>query len=122
MKTGTTWLKALSFTIATRGHRPSDDGSDMTTVSLRTAVPHDCIPFLEFHEYSTAVTGSEIPLFASHLPYTCLPKSVIHSDCKIVYICRDPKDTFVSMWFFLRKFVAGKNSTDVKLRLHRRRF
>ncbi|PPD66526.1 hypothetical protein GOBAR_DD36602 [Gossypium barbadense] len=117
MKTGTTWLKALSFTIATRGHRPSDDGSDMTTVSLRTAVPHDCIPFLEFHEYSTAVTGSEIPLFASHLPYTCLPKSVIHSDCKIVYICRDPKDTFVSMWFFLRKFVAGKNSTDQRLNL-----
>ncbi|MBA0714109.1 hypothetical protein Golax_013105 [Gossypium laxum] len=53
MKTGTTWLKSLSFTIATRGHRPSDDGSDMTTVSLRTA-------------------------------------------------------------FFLRKFVAGKNSTDVE--------
>ncbi|PPR92252.1 hypothetical protein GOBAR_AA28420 [Gossypium barbadense] len=114
MKTGTTWLKALSFAIATRGHLPSDDGSDMTTVSLRTAVPHDCIPFLEFNEYSTAVTGSEIPLFASHLPYTCLPKSIIDSDCKIAYICRDPKDTFVSMWFFLRKFVAGKNSTDVE--------
>ncbi|MBA0801490.1 hypothetical protein Gohar_011854 [Gossypium harknessii] len=89
MKTGTAWLKALSFTIATRGHRPSDDG-----------LPSN--------------GGSEIPLFASHLPYTCLPKSVIDSDCKIVYIRRDPKDTFVSMWFFLRKFVAGKNSTDVE--------
>ncbi|KAL4296210.1 hypothetical protein GQ457_12G005530 [Hibiscus cannabinus] len=121
MKTGSTWLKALSFTIVTRGsHRL--DGSD-PTIPLRTTVPHDCIPFLEFNEYSTTTTtttttttvaaeGSKIQLYASHLPYTCLPKSIHDSNCRIVYICRDPKDTFVSMWFFLEKFVSNQTKTD----------
>ncbi|XP_017974845.1 PREDICTED: flavonol sulfotransferase-like [Theobroma cacao] len=96
MKTGCTWLKSLSFAIATRGQY------DDSTSPLRTTVPHDCIPFLEYGEYSTA-EGPRIPLVASHLPYTFLPKSIIDSGCKIVYLCRDPKDTFVSMWHFFRK-------------------
>ncbi|KAK9009324.1 hypothetical protein V6N11_035865 [Hibiscus sabdariffa] len=92
------------------------DGSD-PTIPLRTTVPHDCIPFLEFNEYSTTTTtvageGSKIQLYASHLPYTCLPKSIHDSNCRIVYICRDPKDTFVSMWFFLKKFVSNQTKTD----------
>ncbi|XWS53904.1 hypothetical protein CRYUN_Cryun10bG0040400 [Craigia yunnanensis] len=100
MKTGCTWLKALSFAIATRTQ------FDDSNIPLRTTVPHDCIPFLEYGEYSTAA-GPKIPLIASHLPYTCLPRSIIDSGCKIVYLCRDPKDTFVSMWHFFRKIVEN---------------
>ncbi|XP_065626470.1 flavonol 4'-sulfotransferase-like [Quercus suber] len=45
----------------------------------------------------------DIPLVATHIPYTSLPKSVINSSCKIVYICRDPKTVFVSLWHFSNK-------------------
>ncbi|OMO99622.1 hypothetical protein COLO4_13192 [Corchorus olitorius] len=99
MKTGNTWLKSLCFSIATRTQ------FDDSTSPLRTAVPHDCIPFLEYAEYFTA-QGPKIPLFASHIPYTCLPKSIIDSGCKIVYLCRDPKDTYVSMWHFFGRVMA----------------
>ncbi|OMO70190.1 hypothetical protein COLO4_28717 [Corchorus olitorius] len=105
MKTGCTWIKSLCFSIATRSQ------FDDSTSPLRTTVPHDCIPFLEFGEYFTA-QGPKIPLFASHLPYTCLPESVIDLGCKIIYLCRDPKDTYVSMWHFFRKVVATTTPGD----------
>ncbi|KAL3576959.1 hypothetical protein D5086_022242 [Populus alba] len=41
-KTGTTWLKALTFAILTRSRL-----SGSTTSSLLTKMPHDCVPFLE---------------------------------------------------------------------------
>ncbi|OMO99621.1 hypothetical protein COLO4_13191 [Corchorus olitorius] len=102
MKTGSTWLKSLSFLIATRSSKFDD-----STGPLRTMVPHDCIPFLEFGEYYSTPTGPKTPLFASHLPYTCLPKSIIDSGCKIVYLCRDPKDTYVSLWHYFRNALAS---------------
>lgn len=40
-------------------------------------------------------------LFRTHLPYTMLPESIkSHNNSKIVYITRNPKDTFVSQWHF----------------------
>ncbi|CAH2047803.1 unnamed protein product [Thlaspi arvense] len=42
-------------------------------------------------------------LFASHLPHGLLPESILESGCKMVYIWRGPKDTFVSMWSFFQK-------------------
>ncbi|KAK3437641.1 hypothetical protein EUGRSUZ_C02346 [Eucalyptus grandis] len=29
---------------------------------------------------------------------------VRHSNCKLVYLCRNPKDTFISMWLYFNKF------------------
>ncbi|XP_017974825.1 PREDICTED: cytosolic sulfotransferase 16-like [Theobroma cacao] len=106
LKTGCTWLKALSFSIATRTQ------FDNSTSPLQKWVPHDCIPFLEHGEYSTA-PGPRIPLFATHLQYTCLPKSIIDSGCKIVYICRDPKDTFVSMWHFFQRITKCNSKQEL---------
>ncbi|XVF69357.1 hypothetical protein PTKIN_Ptkin11bG0075000 [Pterospermum kingtungense] len=94
MKTGSAWLKALSFSIVTRTQFNS------CTSPLKTTFTHHCIPFLEYGELSQ---GPEFPLLATHMPYTCLAESVIDSGCKIVYLCRDPKDTFVSMWHFLKE-------------------
>ncbi|KAK1361519.1 Sulfotransferase [Heracleum sosnowskyi] len=98
-KTGTTWLKALSFSIATRNRY------DIPSSPLQTASPHECMPFLEYdipksqsHKYYP-----EIPLFSTHVPYTTMPESITASDCKIVYICKDPTDTFVSWWHFVHK-------------------
>ncbi|KAM7273169.1 hypothetical protein ACFE04_027833 [Oxalis oulophora] len=39
-------------------------------------------------------------ILASHIPYNLLPNSILDSGCKMVYICRDPKDMFVSLWHF----------------------
>ncbi|KAE8714793.1 Detected protein of unknown function [Hibiscus syriacus] len=39
-------------------------------------------------------------LFHTHLPYRALPESIKTTNCKLVYIARNPKDTLVSMWHF----------------------
>ncbi|GLJ35691.1 hypothetical protein SUGI_0717160 [Cryptomeria japonica] len=37
-------------------------------------------------------------VFHTHVPYQLLSESIKSSGCKIMYICRNPKDTFVSLW------------------------
>lgn len=97
-KTGTTWLKALAFAIVTR------DKFDTYSSPLLTTVPHECIPFLEIDLVQNLVKRDpKLPLLATHVPYTLLPKSIISSRCKVVYIYREPKDSFVSLWHFTHK-------------------
>ncbi|KAH0909855.1 hypothetical protein HID58_033176, partial [Brassica napus] len=74
-KTGTTWLKALTSAIANRSR--FDDSSNSLL--------------------------KQNTLFATHLPHGLLPESISKSGCKMVYIWRDPKDTFISMWTFFQK-------------------
>jgi hypothetical protein len=51
-------------------------------------------------------------LFATHVPFVALPGSVAGGPAvpggKIVYVCRNPKDTLVSLWHFINKFRANK--------------
>ncbi|KAL0451099.1 UNVERIFIED_CONTAM: Cytosolic sulfotransferase 12 [Sesamum latifolium] len=53
-------------------------------------------------------------LFSTHSPHVSLPESVKQNPaCKIVYLCRNPKDIFVSLWHFtnkLRPQDTGANS------------
>ncbi|KAI5660064.1 hypothetical protein M9H77_28857 [Catharanthus roseus] len=103
-KTGTTWLKALTFAISTRNGFGDNH-------PLLTNMPHECVPFLEVdfvhHDDTTYNRDPQLPLLATHLPYTSLPKSIIESKgCKIIYIWRDPKDTLVSLWHFLIKLIG----------------
>ncbi|CAJ1978313.1 unnamed protein product [Sphenostylis stenocarpa] len=46
---------------------------------------------------------SEPRLLGTHIPFPSLPNSIKESNCKIVYICRNPFDTFVSAWEFYPK-------------------
>ncbi|GAA0169579.1 transferase [Lithospermum erythrorhizon] len=39
-------------------------------------------------------------MLATHAPIGLLPKSLLESKCKLVYLSRNPKDTFVSYWHF----------------------
>ncbi|KAF2321425.1 hypothetical protein GH714_041018 [Hevea brasiliensis] len=96
-KTGTTWLKALAYAIVTRSK--FNDSKN----PLLTKAPHDCVPFLEIDAARNASNRDpEIPLVATHIPYNSLPTSILESGCKLVYLCRDPKDVLISMWHFLR--------------------
>ncbi|KAK6925157.1 Sulfotransferase domain [Dillenia turbinata] len=101
-KCGTTWLKALIFTIMNRTRY------DFSAHPLLHSSPHDCVPFLELNlfRFNPIVDLECLPsprLFASHIPFTSLPKSVLTSTCRIVYTCRNPNDVLVSLWHFMTK-------------------
>uniref|UniRef100_A0A0E0M4C1 Sulfotransferase n=1 Tax=Oryza punctata TaxID=4537 RepID=A0A0E0M4C1_ORYPU len=113
-KSGTSWLKALAFAAANRAAHPPSDADH----PLRRRNPHDCVEFLEMSpdEHTgadIAVDAASPPspprVLATHLPYSMLPKRITGDDgegCRIIYICRDPKDTLVSFWFFSKKMAA----------------
>ncbi|KAF8039206.1 hypothetical protein BT93_B1685 [Corymbia citriodora subsp. variegata] len=114
-KSGTTWLKAILFCLLNR----AEFSGSMHHHPLLTQSPHNLVPFLENGLYF----GQEIPnlasfvsprLFASHLPYPLLPVSVKDSGCKLVYLCRNPKDTFVSFWHFANK-MRSKGAGEMPL-------
>ncbi|KAL7240726.1 hypothetical protein ACSBR2_006388 [Camellia fascicularis] len=102
-KFGTTWLKAILFAIKNRTRYP-----DMNRHPLLANNPHDLVPFLELKLYVDKqvpdLTSFTSPrLFATHLPFSSLPKSVTCSASKLVYLCRNPIDTFVSLHHFANK-------------------
>ncbi|KAH1090404.1 hypothetical protein J1N35_017661 [Gossypium stocksii] len=102
-KSGTTWLKALAFAIVTRTRY------DTSTSPLLSKASHDCIPTLSNSGKKLDICEPGLPLIGTHTPYHALPKSVLNSDCKVVYICREPKDAFVSLYHFLAKRAPNKD-------------
>ncbi|XP_020198364.1 flavonol 3-sulfotransferase-like [Aegilops tauschii subsp. strangulata] len=102
-KCGTTWLKALSFAVMARdAYPPAGAGHP-----LRRLNPHDCVPFMdELFSSGQQAKLDALPsprLMNTHMHHSLLPASVADNpDCKIVYVCREPKDMVVSMWHFLR--------------------
>ncbi|KAL0424861.1 UNVERIFIED_CONTAM: Cytosolic sulfotransferase 12 [Sesamum radiatum] len=113
-KSGTTWLKAVIFTLVNRTRYPPVAKNH----PLLSNNPHDLVPFLEIKLY----VDNQIPdfssfpslrLFATHLPHVSLPESVKqNSACKIVYLCRNPKDIFVSLWHFTNKLRPQETGTN----------
>ncbi|KAL6853417.1 hypothetical protein ACP4OV_019446 [Aristida adscensionis] len=115
-KSGTTWLKALAFATLNRSAYPPTDGDSHPLLHCN---PHDCVEFLETDLTFATSTEDDLMdelealpsprLLSTHLPYTLLPESITgdHSGCRIVYICRDPKDTLVSLWHFTKELAAA---------------
>ncbi|KAF3338907.1 flavonol sulfotransferase-like protein [Carex littledalei] len=98
-KSGTTWLKALTFTIV---HRSKFSFSDHPLLKFN---PHDCVPVLD-HTYAGLVEQNLkiLPsprVLGTHTPYSFLPEIVKTSDCPIIYLCRETKDVLVSFWHML---------------------
>ncbi|KAE8721438.1 Cytosolic sulfotransferase 14 [Hibiscus syriacus] len=100
-KCGTTWLKALTFTTVNRHQFAMDENP------LLTSNPHQLVRSLEYDLYMNNpfpdLDNSSLynpRLFATQVPYTSLPTSIKDSDCKIVFICRNPMDMFISLWVF----------------------
>jgi len=103
-KSGTTWLKALAFATLNRAtHSPSD-----AQHPLRHQNPHDCVGFLEMmvtqddDDEALLRSPSRPLLVQTHVPYSLLPDAITAagSGCRLVYVCRDPKDMLVSFWNF----------------------
>ncbi|XP_015696595.1 cytosolic sulfotransferase 17-like [Oryza brachyantha] len=107
-KSGTTWLKALSFTIINRSHYGFSDHP------LLTRHPQHVVPFIEIPlkgKHISYVESLPSPrLLATHMPLSFIPAVSNQQSYRVVYICRDPKDVFVSRWYFENKIFD-----DVKL-------
>lgn len=99
-----TWLKALAFTIFNRSRHPiSGDGHPLLDNN-----PHDLVPYLELpHRHIYPIAELEaLPsprLLSTHLPIALLPSSALQLGCQVVYLCREPKDVLVSMWYHVQK-------------------
>ncbi|KAI6679875.1 hypothetical protein NL676_033756 [Syzygium grande] len=105
-KCGTTWLKAILFALLNRAKY--SDSDLQRRHPLLTQNSHDLVPYLELKLYleeenpNLAALASP-RLLATHMPHSSLPQSVRDSNCKLVYLCRNAKDTFVSLWHFTNK-------------------
>ncbi|KAI3446390.1 hypothetical protein Pfo_003055 [Paulownia fortunei] len=114
-KSGTKWLKAIMFALVNRKRYPVAKNHPLLTHNS-----HDLVPFLEIKLYADNqipdITSSPSPsprLFSTHLPYVSLPEPVKNSStCKLVYLCRNPKETFVSLWHFTNKLRLQEMGTN----------
>ncbi|KAK8515138.1 hypothetical protein V6N13_122130 [Hibiscus sabdariffa] len=108
MKTGTTWLKAIIPRIMNPDVRITNDDDP-----LLKHHPNELMPSLEVQLFianpNPDLSGMSSPrLFRTHVPFPMLPESVKNSACKIVYITREPKDTFVSSWHFMNSAITAR--------------
>ncbi|KAK1577529.1 hypothetical protein Q3G72_022561 [Acer saccharum] len=97
-KSGTTWLKALIFTVVNRSRYALPESP------LLASNPHELVPFLDndyMKNQSTFDDLSRPRILATHLPYALLPHSTVTCNSRIVYTCRNPLDQLVSYWHFL---------------------
>ncbi|KAI8007728.1 Cytosolic sulfotransferase 15 [Camellia lanceoleosa] len=105
-KSGTTWLKVLAFTIANCNNYPVNESPLLITN------PHSLIYFLEFDIYgkNSILKLEDLPsprVFATHMSHSALPTSIKDSNCRVVYLCQNPLDVFISY----RHFVAKLSNT-----------
>ncbi|KAF0904805.1 hypothetical protein E2562_037320 [Oryza meyeriana var. granulata] len=117
-KCGTTWLNALAFaTMARHAYPPA-----AANHPLRRLNPHQCLPFLEgFFASGREAILDTLPsprLMNTHMPLTMLPNTAPITTtggggggggggCRVIYICREPKDMVVSFWHYFQQAVPG---------------
>ncbi|XP_040383683.1 cytosolic sulfotransferase 15-like [Oryza brachyantha] len=114
-KSGTTWLKAMAFAIVNRSRY--DLLADGDGNPLRAQNPQRLVPFIGVPGHGggdlAAIEAMPSPrLLATHLPLSLLPPAVTAATggCRVVYLCREPKDSFVSRWHFDNKMVKGSQT------------
>ncbi|KAL0407850.1 UNVERIFIED_CONTAM: Cytosolic sulfotransferase 15 [Sesamum radiatum] len=113
-KSGTTWLKALTFSIANRNVIPIDQSP------LLTSNPHKVVPALEFDLYwgQENLDPEQIldpRILSTHMPFEILPDSIREAGCRIIYVCRNPLDVFISHRHFLLENKFAKDAVPLEL-------
>ncbi|KAH6929347.1 hypothetical protein HPB50_026829 [Hyalomma asiaticum] len=98
-KCGTTWTQHIGFLIFNKGVPPSS-GLEFFKSS----------PFIEMLGADSARNMMRPGVIKTHLPYHLMP---MHPQAKYLYVCRNPKDTCVSMYYHTRgitgyDFIDGK--------------
>ncbi|XP_056175985.1 cytosolic sulfotransferase 15-like [Syzygium oleosum] len=116
-KSGTTWLKALVFSIVNRSR------FGISNTPLLTSNPHVLVPSFEFRVYGSNPRPNldslvEPRLFQTHIPYPSLPECIKQSDCRIIYICRNPLDAVVSSWHFNLEIAQSNDQLKWSLEEH----
>ncbi|KAK6129764.1 hypothetical protein DH2020_036471 [Rehmannia glutinosa] len=111
---GTTWSKALNYSIVNRNVYAIDQSP------LLTCNPHALLPPLEHDLYYLQDNPDlgNIPsprIFSSHIPFNVLPASIRESKCKIIYLCRNPLDQFISHRHFSLKNKFQKDVVPLEL-------
>ncbi|KAL7193428.1 hypothetical protein ACSBR2_025107 [Camellia fascicularis] len=76
---------------------------------LLTTNPHSLVYFLDFEIYgkNPIIKLEDLPsprVLATHMPHSALPTSIKDSNCRVVYLCRNPLDMFISYRHFVAKF------------------
>ncbi|KAF6998742.1 hypothetical protein CFC21_014833 [Triticum aestivum] len=104
-KCGTTWLKALAFTIVNRSRHSLGAHHPLLTHHSQHLVPFIEIPGAAGGHVDLGALPSP-RLLATHMPMSLLRPETRSLGCRVVYLCRDPKDTLVSRLHFENKLVA----------------
>ncbi|XP_037579942.2 amine sulfotransferase [Dermacentor silvarum] len=91
-KCGTTWTQHIVFLIFNKGVPPSS-GLEFLNRS----------PFIEMIGADSVRDMTGPGLIKTHLPYHLCP---MHPQAKYLYVCRNPKDTCVSMFYHTRGFIG----------------
>ncbi|KAK6987316.1 estrogen sulfotransferase [Biomphalaria glabrata] len=101
-KSGTTWLQEIVYLI--------NNGVDIEDAAQTNI--EERFPYFEWIVPGKQVLNKmESPrLIKTHLPLSMLPNQMKSKKPKIIYIARNPKDTVVSYYFFLTKFVIDDQS------------
>ncbi|KAJ0782597.1 putative quercetin-3-sulfate 4'-sulfotransferase [Helianthus annuus] len=102
-KCGTTWLKALVFALV---NRKKYKNKGLSKHPLLVSNPHKCLPFIEdeiFKKTPTYVDSHSQRIFATRIPYTLLPQSILDCNRRFVYLYRNAKDVLVSLFHFTNK-------------------
>ncbi|KAJ1287196.1 hypothetical protein BS78_03G412200 [Paspalum vaginatum] len=105
-------MKALAFTITNRSRY--DFGNNHPLLSRH---PQELVPSMEMprdanDDLKYLETLPSLRLLATHIPLSLFPRSSITISDRVVYVCREPKDAFVSWWHFVKKFGHGEHSTN----------
>ncbi|KAK1387249.1 Sulfotransferase [Heracleum sosnowskyi] len=104
-KAGTTWMRGIIYALMNREAHPPHTLHH----PLLNNAPRDLVPFLEGigSEYDSVCNSPDrnARIFATHIPLVSLPNSITASlsNCRVVYMCRDIKDNFVSFFHFANK-------------------
>ncbi|KAF3441551.1 hypothetical protein FNV43_RR15465 [Rhamnella rubrinervis] len=107
-KCGTTWLKALIFSIVNRNrYQPKES-------PLLSIHPQILVPSIEMDHFRDGLPQnidqlSRPRIFSTHVPYAFLPNSIITSNSRVVYACRNPLDALVSSWHFHNSMMKHNN-------------